>query len=72
MRYSGISNSWFNLKSNEFYREATGFRKNQRKGLHVDEDFTSTATLCKLCISEGLDFGEELIDYGDEIAYVKP
>ena len=72
MGYNGISNSWFNLKSNEFYREAMGFRKNQLKGIHVDEDFTSTATLHKLCISEGLDFGEELIDHGDETAYVKP
>ena len=48
MGCSGTSNSGYNLKNNEFYREAMGFRKNQRKGLHVDEDFTSTATLRKL------------------------
>ena len=72
MGCSGTSNSGYNLKNNEFYREAMGFRKNQRKGLHVDEDFTSTATLRKLRISEGLDFGEELIDHGDESACVKP
>ncbi len=66
MGCSGASNT--SLNNNEFFREAMGFSKNQRKGLHVDENFDSIKTLRNI----GVGFDEELIEHGDESACVKP
>ena len=71
MGCSGTSNTG-NLKNSEFYREAMGFRNIQRKGVHVDDDYASIQTLRRFNTSGDLDFGEELIDHGDESACVKP
>ena len=57
---------------NEFYREAMSFRTNKNRGLHIDDDYSSTLTRRQIQTSGGLDFGEEIIDHADESACVKP
>lgn len=60
------------LRDNEFYREAVGFRTKDLRGLKVDVDIHRTQTKKKLNTNSNTEFFEEHIDHADESGVVKP
>ena len=60
------------FQESEFYREAMAFRTNKSRGLHIDDDYSTTLTRRRIQTSGALNFNEEIIDHADESACVKP